>query len=242
MLPRMFASPFMNLLYPPTCVLCDCRLGAPEPCVCDACERAMPRLVPPVCQRCGVSLPGAYDALLVCHACRAQPPPFQDARAPFLYTGLVRNAIHAFKYHGHRRVGAWLAQAMAHKHATGSTEPRYDLLASVPMHWVKRRLKGMNPAAWLAQAVSRQLQLPHEARALRRTRWTATQTRLSRTQRARNVAGAFRASPLAVNRCRVLLIDDVFTTGATARACATALQEAGAHHVSVLTAAIAPAP
>ena len=242
MLREMFMPSFLNLLYPPACLLCDRRLEAPEPCVCETCRRAMPRLLPPVCRRCGVSLPGAYDASLVCRSCMAQPPAFEQARAPFLYIGLVRDALHAFKYHGHRRVGAWLAEAMVHLHPAAHAEPPYDLLASVPMHWVKGRLKGMNPAAWLAQALSRQMRIAHEPRALRRMRWTSTQTRLSRTQRARNVAGAFRATPALVTRCRVLLIDDVLTTGATAHACALALREAGASAVSVLAAAIAPAP
>ena len=244
--------PLVDLIYPLACLLCQHRLSSREACpvgeapspsyeagVCEACRRAMPRLLPPVCRRCGLGLSGAYDARLVCPHCRQHPFAFDQARAPFIYVDAVREAVHAFKYRGHRRLGRWLAEMMAETARRASWMDQCDLIVPVPMHWLKTRVKGMNPAEWLAQALSRRLQRPCNRTALTRIRWTATQTRLSRPQRARNVAGAFRARPDAVTRRAVLLVDDVFTTGATAQACALALREAGATQVSVLTAATA---
>lgn len=199
----------------------------------------MPRAHPPVCQRCGQGLPGAYDALALCRLCQRQLPAFDQAGAPFRYAGAVRDAVHAFKYQGHRRLGLWLADAMAEFAQPPARMASYDLIVPVPMHWFKQRVKGFNPAEGLAQAVGARVRQRCTRTALRRTRWTATQTRLTRTQRARNVRGAFRARPNAVHGRHVLLIDDVLTTGATAHACALALREAGASSVSVLTAAIA---
>lgn len=106
----------------------------------------------------------------------------------------------------------------------------------VPLHWLKQRCKGGNPAEVLAQAVARGLGLPYHPTALIRIRWTPTQTRLTPHQRARNVQDAFRARPGQLTGT-VLLIDDVFTTGATAQACAAALRAAGATRVFVLAAA-----
>ena len=230
----------VNLAYPPACLLCQRRVLSDDACLCEPCERAMPRLHPPACQRCGAGLSGAYDARLVCQRCRQAPLAFDGAGAPFLYVDAVRDAVHAFKYRGHRRLGLWLAHRMAEMAQRTSWIAPLDLVVPVPMHWFKARVKGMNPADWLARTIGKELRRPMARTALLRTRWTATQTRLTRAQRARNVLGAFRASPAAVNRCRVLLVDDVFTTGATAHACALALREAGASHVSVLTAATAP--
>lgn len=231
----------IHLVYPPTCLVCQRRISADEACVCAPCERAMPRVHPPVCQHCGQGLPGAYDALMLCRLCQRQSPAFDQAGAPFRYAGAVRDAVHAFKYQGHRRLGLWLADAMAELAQPPARLASHDLIVPVPMHWVKQRMKGFNPAEGLAQAVGARVRQRCARTALRRTRWTATQTRLTRTQRARNVRGAFRARPDLVQGRHILLIDDVLTTGATAHACALALRDAGASSVSVLTAAAARA-
>lgn len=232
----------LNLLYPPACLLCDCRLANADVVFCEACEQSMPRCVPPVCQRCGVGLSAAYNAKLVCRRCREVSFAFERARSPLMYFGAVREAVQAFKYRGRRRIGLWLAERMAQ---TGSRElPLSDItrVVPVPRHWTKERLRGLNPAAFLADAVATLLKIPYEDKALVRTRWTKTQTRLSLRQRVRNVEGAFRAHPNRLMDQAVLLIDDVFTSGATAQTCALTLREAGVKTVFVLTAACALPP
>jgi len=240
----------VDLLYPPACLLCrrstrlsrqdlDGEPHAPtrqEP-FCQSCEEVLPVLLPPACQRCGVGLRGAYDATLVCRHCQHAPLAFERACAPFVYEGLMREAIQAFKYQRHHRIGRWLADRMA---VTADRQlPLADitLIVPVPLHWVKRCLKGTNPAALLARAVSKLLQRPYAPAGLRRVRWTPTQTRLTRSQRLRNVRGCFAASGPSLAGRTILLVDDVLTSGATAQACARALQAHGAARVLVLTAA-----
>ena len=230
----------VNLLSPPRCLLCHRDTSRTAEVFCELCAQEMPSLLPPACQRCGVGLSGAYDARTSCQRCQTTSFTFELARAPLVYTGPVREAIHAFKYHGHHRIGSWLAHQMMETAKRHLPLADIDLILPVPMHWLKQRVKGVNPAETLAQAVSQRLDLPYATGLLRRIRWTASQTRLSLRQRARNVQGAFRAhAPRVVDRT-ILLVDDVLTSGATAQACATALQAAGAPCVFVLTAACAP--
>ena len=229
----------IDLLYPPACLLCHRRLASADQAFCEVCEQAMPRCVPPVCQRCGVGLSAAYDARLVCQRCRETPFAFERARSPLVYLGAARDAVQAFKYQGRRRIGLWLAQRMAQ---IGSCElPLSDMtrVVPVPRHWAKERLRGLNPAAFLAHAVANLLKISYEDKALICTRWTKTQTRLNLRQRARNVENAFRAHPNRLMDQTVLLVDDVFTSGATTQACTLTLREAGVKTVFVLTAACA---
>lgn len=207
--------------------------------MCEACSRALQPLHPPVCQRCGRGVAGAYDRQVVCRRCQASPFAFEQACAPFSYTGLVREAVHAFKYDGHDRLGLWLATRMAQAARAQLPLGTIERVAPVPFHWLKSRMKGRNPVAFLAKAVAAELALLYDAHLLRRKRWTGSQTRLTRAQRFHNVAGAFTVPRRRPVYSAVLLIDDVLTTGATAQACALAFEE-HAIKTFVLTAACAP--
>ena len=232
--------PLTNLLYPPACLLCHTRLLSDAQIVCETCQQAMRQSGFPICSRCGVSLPGAFDAVMCCAACRTRPLVFEMARAPWQYTGPAQQAIQQFKYHRRWRIGRWLAQAMASTATTALPLEAIGVVIPVPLHWLKRRLKGYNPSAQLAQMVSHTIEKPYRPGGLRRRRWTTTQTRLHGFQRFRNVQRAFQANPRFVKDQTVLLVDDVLTSGATANACALALKEAGACAVFVLTAARTP--
>ena len=226
-----------NLLYPPACSLCQTRLRVSQHVLCETCREAMPASGPPVCHRCGVPIAGAFDARMECAACRKRPTAFEMARAPWRYDGLARDAIRQFKYHRRWRLGRWLAEEMTTLARASLPLEDVDVVLPVPLHWLKARLRGYNPAGQLADAVARAVDKPYRPRALRRTRWTTTQTRLQGRQRLRNVRGAFAASPRHVRHRTILLVDDVLTSGATVAACATALRRAGARRVFVLTAA-----
>ena len=248
-----------NLLYPPACLLCQTSLPAPRDSdasqarqaglapsagaladgamLCKECRGRMPRLGPPVCVRCGAGLPGAFDAAVECAVCRATPPAFETARAPWLYAGVMQEAVQQFKYHRRWRLGRWLADTMAAEARSAFPLEEVDAVLPVPPHWLKRRFQGFNAAEELAAAVARSLGKPCVPRALRRRRWTATQTRLGWQERFRNVQEAFIAPPAQVPHRNLLLVDDVLTSGATANACALALKAAGVCRVFVLTAA-----
>jgi ComF family protein len=243
----------LDLLYPPACLLCHRRLLAPFPrrafalapsgaseitqVLCASCEDSLPRMRSPSCQRCGLALSEADDARLPCRHCRQQTWAFERVRAPLCYWGSARDALLAFKYHGRHRLGTWLAHEMARRITQEDIVVQSDVLVPVPRHWLKRRVRGAYPAEALAKTVSHLLQRPCDPAALRCRRWLRSQTRLQPTQRLCNVSRAFRATTRRVTGRRVLLIDDVLTSGATAQACAVALREAGAAAVEVLTAA-----
>jgi ComF family protein len=203
--------------------------------------KALPINGPPVCARCGRELPGAFDTVMPCAACRLGVSAFDMARAPWTYAGPMRDAVRQFKYHRRWRIGRWLAGEMASTARRHFPIDELDAVLPVPPHWTKRVARGFNPVGDLARTVSDALGKPCLSSALRRTRWTKTQTRLPSSARARNVAGAFAASAAKTRGRTLLLIDDVLTSGATADACAKALKAAGASRVFVLTAAQTPA-
>ena len=208
--------------------------------LCEECRGRMPRLGPPVCARCGIGLPGAFDAEVECASCRTASPAFEMARAPWGYAGAAQEVVQQFKYRRRWRLGRWLAESMAAEARAVFPLDEVDAVVPVPPHWFKRRLQGFNAAEDLASAVARSLDKPYVPRALSRRRWTVTQTRLSWQARSRNVRGAFTARAEGQGHRSLLLVDDVLTSGATANACARALKAAGVARVFVLTAARTP--
>jgi ComF family protein len=228
-----------NLLYPPACLLCEAGLpDASASCVlCSGCRAAMPESRAPLCTACGIEISGAFDASARCAGCLRRAPAFDRACAPWRYEGPARDAVREFKYRRRWRLGRWLAGTMAACARRSLPVDEIDVVAPVPLHWATGRLRGFQATDLLARAVAGALEKPARLRALRRRRWTASQTRLPWAARSRNVRSAFRADPEAVRGRRVLLVDDVLTSGATAGACASALRDAGASRVFVLTAA-----
>lgn len=228
----------LDLLYPPACVACGAETGSLGG-LCPACFRDTVFVSPPVCDCCGA--PASGDApVYACDACLHAPPAWTRGRAAALYEGGARRAVLALK-HGDRldvaRAAApWLLRAGRELLAEA------DLVAPAPLHWRRLVWRKFNQSAELARALLA-LADRREAAAydlLRRTRATPSQEGRTRAARIANVAGAF-----AVNRrwrarvtgARVLLVDDVMTTGATLSACAEALYDAGARHVDALVLA-----
>lgn len=233
----------LDLLYPPRCAACD----GPGTGLCAACLGGFVRLPSPVCAACGdplaeVAAGGRGGA--ICAACRLRPPAFVVARSAFIYGGPLRTALHALKYRGRRDAAAPLAGRLA---ALAPPEVVADASAvvPVPLHPARLAARGFNQAELLAAALASRLRLPLLPAALRRVRQETPQVTLDAAARRANVARAFVPGSARVHG-RIVLVDDVFSTGATVGACARALREAGARDVAVVTLARAilacPAP
>ena len=218
--------------------------------ICDACWTEFPALSGPLCVRCGDLLDapvvaGATGSAL-CRACRLAPPPFVRAVAYGLYQDRMRAAIHALKYDrlhpAARELGWMLAQAIRQLAAEAPPEM---LVVPVPLHRSKYAQRGFNQARSLAvealavlRKTNPEWRLKLASKTLMRLRATESQAGLTSRQRRLNVRGAFVVSdPAAVTLQHVLVIDDIFTTGATVRAAAQALAQAGAASVWVATLA-----
>lgn len=202
----------------------------------------------PLCRICGdaLDLPAFASptrAATICAACRAQQPPFRAARSAFVFGGPLREAVHRLKYEGKLalapRLAPLLSQAMERDTVLSGFAPQF--LVPVPLHRARQRQRGTNQSALLAHELGRQLNIP-VAPCLRRTRDTPPQVELNRAQRQSNVRDAFALdaalwAKIGGRGARLLLLDDVFTTGATLSECARALQRGGAGEICALTLA-----
>jgi ComF family protein len=219
-------------LLPPACIACGLPVtAAEEPLVCAVC-RARWRAIPaPACPTCGEPAPLA----LACRVCADWPPDFGPAQSAVELDPPVRRLVHRFKYQGWWRLAASFATRMAPL-LRGVTD--VDLVP-VPLSPARLRQRGYNQAERLAEALGALTGLPVCAERMARVRDTPTQTRLTPEHRRANLAAAFAAA-----ECHraVMLVDDVFTTGATLCSAATALLERGAERVGGITFARAPLP
>ncbi|HKZ50879.1 MAG TPA: ComF family protein [Dehalococcoidia bacterium] len=223
----------LEMVFPARCAVC----GAYGSLLCGPCREALPRALPPRCALCWRVNTTGYDE--VCPSCREARPAFEGARAPYCYEGPVRQLLWALKYEFVTALAAPLATLMAqYLEEQRLPAPDFDLLAAVPLHPRRRRERGYNQAALLARDLSRLLGCPWDDAMLRRAKAGPPQARsASIEERQRNVVGAFVADAQRAPGRRVLLIDDVMTSGATLNACARALKDAGAASVWALTIA-----
>jgi ComF family protein len=205
--------------------------------VCRTClESPVPLDAEYFCTSCNTPFLNAFplNEQGLCAACRAGLRHFDRAACFGLYEGSLRSLIHLFKYSGMRPLAMPLARLLDQ---VMPPEMQFDAVVPVPLHWRRQWVRGFNQAELLARLVAKRRQLP-VIKALRRKRATAVQAGLASAGRRRNVAGAFAArSARGLAGARILLIDDVMTTGATANACAAVLKRSGASSVSLLTLA-----
>jgi len=235
-----FLDSLLHWVFPVDCAAC----GQPAaerglPFFCRACWETITPIDGPICPHCGQPFTSpialAFSPRHQCRACRKSPPHFDRALSPYRYEGVLEQAIRLFKYRSKDALATPLADLML---AWADRLPPMDLVMPVPLHPARLRTREFNQSLRLADRIAQRLGLPHSFEHLERIRATRPQTELDRKDRARNVRRAFAVQGAErLKGCRILLVDDVFTTGATVNDCARALKRAGADSVTILTLA-----
>jgi competence protein ComFC len=234
---RLAGEAFLNALFPPHCAKCLAETATGMH-LCAACAAQAPKIVAPFCYRCSQPFEGAIDDIFTCAQCGDRKLHFDCAVAPYRSRGVVREFIHRFKYERHfylrRPLANWLAESLEDERI--ASQP-FDALVPVPLHSARYRERDFNQAEVLAKLLAKRAGKP-VLRALKRIRYTTTQTRLDRQERMENLRNAFRVRHAsAVHSRHLILVDDVFTTGSTVEECARVLRQAGAASVRVVTVA-----
>jgi ComF family protein len=239
---REAAGGIIALSIPGGCRVCERLLEEPSRLpICPECLASFRPLHEPLCQLCGRQMvPGAQIGAQgpVCALCRRGVYGFDVARSYAAYDDALLLAVVLLKQEAIRPLAAWFAARLEEVVRKDGGRLAADVVVPVPLHPDRRRERGHNQAEMLAQALARRLGLPLEPRALVRGKPRPAKLKLSRHERWSAARGAYAAAPVSrIDKRRVLLVDDVFTTGATLDACARALRTSGASRVAALTVA-----
>jgi ComF family protein len=229
----------LSFIYPEVCQICLKQAATPaEGFVCVSCRQRVRFIQPPFCERCGLPYDGAITTAFECGNCQEMNFHFRAARAAVTANEFMLDIIHRYKYQGALWFEPFLAGLLIQVAAPVLAREKCDMIVPVPLHPAKEREREFNQAARLARRLSRAANIPVNKSLLRRVQPTETQTQLNRRERAENVRRAFALRPnQKLQGEKVVLLDDVFTTGATTSACAKLLLSAGASDVSVWTVA-----
>lgn len=237
---RGCADAAASFFYPEICQYCREQWAEPaDGFVCAECSRTVRFIRPPYCGRCGLPFAGDITGVFECANCREMELCFSSGRAAVAAEGMVLDLIHRWKYQRALWLEPFLARLLVTE-ATAAIDTRdWNLVVPVPLHPLKEREREFNQAEHLARHLACALAMECCPRAVARVAATRTQTRLTRAERNNNIRRAFApgASAGTVRGRRVVLVDDVLTTGATTSACARVLKDAGADEVCVWTLA-----
>lgn len=245
---------FIDAIFPPKCLICsayrDSRqasVGSDASCsisdltasyFCESCRKDLTPIASPFCSRCGLPFVSREGESHTCSECLLEKRYFRRARSFGVYDGSLMEAIHLLKYRKKSLLSRPLSTLARETFFQFWDVGGIDLLVSVPLHVKRLRERGFNQAHLLIRRWARQDGILLDGLTLIRSRWTEPQTTLSRTERRKNIKGAFSLRhPEKIKGRKVLLVDDVYTTGATVNECARVLMKAGAEFVDVLTLA-----
>lgn len=228
----------LDLIYPAFCAVCSEKI---EPLldfgVCESCLKTIKTLESPLCQRCGIPQKNISTNSQHCNFCKGEKFFFDRQLSTSAYKGALKVCIHQFKYKRKRKLGKILSQIMLEFAKKHLSIEEIDLITCVPLHNRKLAERGFNQSEILAKNIAENLNIDFSNPILRKAN-TKSQFNLNKDQRVRNVSGAFTCSDKTnLNNKKVLLVDDIFTTGATVNECAKTLKSSGAEKVIVLTMA-----
>lgn len=227
----------IDLIFPPRCTACAKILEERRsPPVCAACAESLRFCSQPLCPVCGTPYADPTAADHLCEKCMLSPPPFMAARSVAAYEGVLQDMIHRCKYGSDVSVGETLGEIMADFPYPAFDFNDYTVVIPVPLHTKRLRERGFNQSLLLARAIAKRHKRKLDYLSLTRTIHTPPQITFGRKEREYNVKGAFTVKKSArLQGEKVILVDDVYTTGSTARECARALKQAGVAAVAVLT-------
>lgn len=230
----------LNLLFPPRCPLCGNLLKLNEGRAHGTCYNKLPWVKEPRCKRCGkpiLSETGEW-----CRDCfesrEKQSHSFDSGRALWLYQGDIQQSVLDYKYQGLKTYTPFYADEVVRVLEGWIRKKNPQLLLPVPLHPRKKRIRGFNQAELLAKAIGRKMELPVDTTILMRDRWTEPQKNISGRERRHNLTKSMSIHHLPNNLKRVILIDDIYTTGSTIEACAGLLKKAGVEKVYFITLCI----
>jgi ComF family protein len=231
---------FLDIIFPRKCILCENSHDGDRESICPNCMDKIPFINDPVCDRCGIPFEVTYsieESLnYLCGECRSSPPLFDRALSVCQYDETVRDIIAAYKYQNKPYIGKDLV-SIINKFLGGRIAELFpELIIHVPLHVKRLKERGYDQAYILADGIGRELNIRVSYKNLVRTSYTTPQVDLNGMERMKNVKGAFFVTdPAELKDRSILLIDDVFTTGATIKECVKVIKKAGAGKVYVLT-------
>jgi ComF family protein len=236
-----YLNDFFDIIFPPKCIFCCCVMPIrTKVCICERCLEDAPFIKGKVCMQCGQPIENTTHNDK-CLDCRGHTHEYVQGISVLEYKDKVKHAIVMLKFYGKKKYADTLGIIMADKIKKIPDWPRFGLVVYTPLHKKRYAERGYNQAQLIAKTIARELGITLGDDVLVKTRQTKSQNKLTRIQRLINIKNAFEVNNKAlvlVRDARVLLIDDVYTTGTTVDECARTLKRAGAHDVFVVTVAI----
>ncbi len=238
---NLLGTALLDLCLPAVCAACG-KVGIQnEGCWCRKCRDGLPWVMPPLCPQCGrpfLDSPDSIDHL--CGECNQSAFHFNSARSAVLHQGIVRDRVHQFKFGGRLERVPPLVELLQVAYLKNSF-PAPDLIVPVPLHQTRLKERGFNQSGLLAKEFARRMGMRIAFGILQRKDWTEPQTHLTRKERLKNVKGVFMVpAGVDIKGSRILLLDDVYTTGTTLSECAKTLKRKGVSEVFGLTVTRAP--
>ena len=228
----------LQFLLPPQCHCCEKFLEEGQQGICPDCLSKIRWIEPPLCTLCGVPFLSREIENHPCGACLTRGTYFTMARAVGYYEGPLREAIHRWKYEEKSYLTLFFGEKLAEGFCRYWDPQSFDLIIPVPLHSKRLRERGFNQALLLVKELSRRTQIPYSKRLLQKRILTPPQVNLSGGEREKGVRGSFHIQrDEEIEGKSILLVDDVYTTGATVNECSKVLLKAGAERVDVLTIA-----
>lgn len=229
----MKLSKILDYLYPPRCPVCDRIYGEG---ICDSCRQKLIYIEEDFCLKCGKPLSDSRQEY--CMDCRKRKHAYLQGRALFSYQGAIRKSLYRLKYANRREYACWYGEEMAKCLGKWISQKRITKIVPIPLHPARKRQRGYNQAALLARSIGRYMNIPVDEQLLYRVKKTAPQKALTGQERKANLRNAFEIRKSIRPGERILLVDDIYTTGSTVDAAAECLQRAGKCRIYVITTAI----